>query len=50
MEAQTAEMESINQASCVKLTLSWIVMVCYELAADWGNSDSLIVEFILWFL
>ena len=39
----------VNQASCVNLTLSWIVMVCYALVADWRNPDSLIVKLILWF-
>ena len=24
-------------------------MVCYELVADWGNPDSLIVKLMLWF-
>ena len=24
-------------------------MVCYELVADWGNPDFLIVKLILWF-
>ena len=41
--------ESINRASCINLTLSCIVVVCYELMADWGNPDSLIGKLILWF-
>ena len=31
------------------LTLSWTVMVCYELVADWGNPDTLKVKLIIWF-
>ena len=42
MQTQTAELESINQASYINLTLSWIVMVRYELVADWENPDFLI--------
>ena len=49
MQTQAAELESINQARCINLTLSWIVMVCYELVADWGTPDTLKVKLILWF-
>ena len=49
MQIRTAELKSINQANFINLTLSWIVIVCYELVADWENPDSLIVKLILWF-
>ena len=49
MQTQTAELEWINQVSCINLTLSWILIVCYELVVDWGNPDSLIVKLILLF-
>ena len=48
MQIQTEELESMNQVSCINLIVSWIVMVFYELVADWGNPDCLIVKPILW--
>ena len=49
MQTQTEELKPINQTRYIKLTLSRKVMVCYELVADWGNPDSLIVKLILCF-
>ena len=43
-----SRVEAINQATCIILTLSCIVMVCYKLVVDWGNSDFLTVKLILW--
>ena len=39
MQTQKAELKSINQASCINLTLSWIVLVCHELVADWKTQN-----------
>ena len=44
-----SRVEAINQATSIILTLSCIMMVCYELVVDWGNSDFLTVKLILWF-
>ena len=33
----------------INLTHSLMVMVCYELVADLGNPNSLLVKLILWF-
>ena len=40
----------LSSNSGSRVTFSWIVMVCYELVADWGNPAFLIVKVILWFL
>ena len=44
-----SRVEAINQATSIILTLSCIMMVCYELVVDWGNSDFFTVKLILWF-
>ena len=40
----------LSSNSDSRVTFSWIVMVCYELVADWGNPAFLIVKVILGFL
>ena len=49
LSANSVELKPINQSSLINFTLSWIVMVCYELLSDWGNPDSLKAKLVIWF-